>query len=391
MQREQNFDLFAITAPGLERVCAAELAGLGAAGEAEPGGVSWRGDARSLYRANLESRTASRIVARAGVFRARGFEELERHVARLPWRAFVAERAQVVLRVTSRKSKLYHEGAIAERVSRVLQDRFGVGTAGRWKGDDESDAVADEPGGQLVIVRFLRDTCTISVDASGALLHQRGYRQAIGRAPLRETVAAALLLAAGWDGAVALVDPMCGSGTIPIEGALLARRIAPGIANAQFTPRAYAFQEWPGFDADEWRAVVTAAQRAVLQRAGVPIVGTDAHGGAVNAAIANAARAGVAADVAFERRALTALEPPASDGHLVTNAPYGVRVGEQRELYALYAALGRVAAERLHGWRVSLLAADARLAAATGLPLQERLATRNGGIAVRLLSADIPE
>lgn len=394
------YDLFAITAPGLSELCARELSALGVDGIAEPAGVAWRGDVLSMYRANLHVRTASRIIARVGEFRARGFPELERHAAKLPWRDFLTPGAQVVLRVTCRKSRLYHEGAVAERVARVLADAVGAEVVGSAP-DDERDAASDDriddaaharvdaapesASVQLVIVRFLRDTCTISLDSSGRLLHLRGYRQALAKAPVRETIAAAVLLAADWRGDTPLVDPLCGSGTIPIEAALIARRIAPGLARRDLAARPFAFQRWPGYHAPDWTAIVESA-RAEVTDARVPIVGADRDAGAIAAARANAERAGVEGDVTFERGTLRQLEPPPGRGSLVTNPPYGVRVGDRQGLRPLYADIGRVAATRLAGWDVTLLVADDALARATGLPLRPLLATRNGGIPVRVVS-----
>jgi putative N6-adenine-specific DNA methylase len=378
----EALELFAVTAPGLEAICAAELGGLGIDGSAGEGGVSWRGDRALLYRANLELRTASRIVARLGSFRARTFPELERHAARLPWGRLLEPGTAVSLRVTSRKSRLYHGGAVAQRIARVLADQLAAAVdVGRDDDDDDGGAA------QLVVVRFLRDVCTISIDSSGTLLHQRGYRQAIAKAPLRETIAAALLLGSGWRGSTALLDPLCGSGVIAIEAALLARRIPPGLAAADRAPRAYAFQAWPGYDSVRFDAIVQAARARILPAAGVSIVATDRSAGAISAARSNAERAGVMGDVVTAQRPLSELQAPAAEGHLVTNPPYGVRVGERSELAPLYAALGRVAMERLPRWKVVLLAAEPRLAAATGLPLHELFATRNGGIPVRVLCA----
>src|SRR5690606_21549021 len=142
--------------------------------------------------------------------------------------------------------------------------------------------------GQLVVVRFLRDECLVSADASGALLHRRGYRRAVAKAPLRETLAAAMLTAVGWDGSVPLVDPFCGSGTIPIEAALIARRIAPGIASAELAPRAFAFERWPSFEAGTWSEVVVSARAEVRDATRHPIRGSDRDAGAIAAARANA-------------------------------------------------------------------------------------------------------
>ena len=413
----REYDLFAVTAHGLAGLCATELAQIGVSGAVEAGGVSWRGPARTMYQANLQVRTASRVIARVGEFRARGFAELERHASKLPWQDFLVPGATVVLRVTCRKSKLYHEGAVAERIARVLAEKAGVTVLGTNAEDDDTDAVVSDAiatdvkatdaestdaigalaantaarapaissNAQLIIVRFMRDVCTISVDSSGALLHQRGYRQALAKAPLRETIAAAMLLASGWRGDSPLIDPLCGSGTIPIEAALLARRVAPGIASADLSPRAFAFEHWPGFDRAVFDDLVRSAREKV-RPANVTIVAADRDAGAISAARSNAERAGVAGDIDFIRAPLEDLTAVAGTGHVITNPPYGVRVGDRRQLHALYAALGRVAGMRLPGWTVTMLAADDALAAATGLPLVEVLATRNGGIPVRLLT-----
>jgi putative N6-adenine-specific DNA methylase len=378
-----SLSLFAATAPGLEPIAAGELRRLGIAGAAEDGGVFWEGGLPDLYAASLHLRTASRVLVRAAAFRARSFHELERHADRVPWERFVPTGGAVRLRVTSRKSRLYHEGAIAERLLRAVERRVGAVDAGGER-DRDGDAEA-EAEAQLFVVRFVRDAATISADASGALLHRRGYRQALAKAPLRETLAAAMLLASGWREDAPLLDPMCGSGTIPIEAALLARRIPPGLAGRDRAPRDFAFLRWPGFDAERWAETVERARDAILPAATAPIVASDRDAGAVEAARANAARAGVEGDVELLARPLSALEAPAAPGWLVTNPPYGLRVGESAPLRNLYAALGRVARGRLRGWTVALLSADRAMERQTGLRLTEALRTRNGGIPVRLM------
>src|SRR4051812_39766155 len=312
--------LFAVAAPGLEGLCAAELRALGIAAAAEPGGAAWAGTMDDLHRANLWLRTASRVVVRAATFRARTFIELERHARKVPWERWVVPGRAVRLRVTSKKSKLYHEGAIAERLLGFIDERVGgVGATSAAKGPEEEDDGGDA---QLFVVRVLRDEVTISADASGALLHLRGYRQAVAKAPLRETLAAGMLLGAGWRGDAPLLDPMCGSGTIPIEAALLARTIAPGLAAASREPRAFAFTAWPGHDAAAWARAVDEARDAILPAAPVPIAGSDRDAGAVEAARANAERAGVAGDVGFAVRPVSAMEPPPGTGLLICNPPY---------------------------------------------------------------------
>jgi putative N6-adenine-specific DNA methylase len=384
---------FAIAAPGLEPIVAGELGRLGIPATIESGGVAWTGTLASVARANLWLRTASRVVVRVAEFHTRTFHELERHARKLPWERFILSGAPVRFRVTSRKSRLYHTGAIAQRlldaaatrvgaVSASEGPRGGAQPAGTRKDDDVYDD-DDDAAAQLFIVRVVRDICTVSVDTSGVLLHRRGYRQAVAKAPLRETIAAAMVLGSEWPGTAPLIDPLCGSGTIPIEAALLARRIAPGVS------RQFAFQGWPEFDAALWARMVGQARERELTRAPAPIRGSDRDAGAVEAARANAERAGVAADVELDRRPLSAIEPSPARGWVVTNPPYGMRVGDAGAVRDLYAALGNVLRERFAGWTLALLSQDQGLERQVGVVLRERFATLNGGIPVRLVMGDV--
>ena len=386
MTAEEAFQLFAVTAPGLEDVVARELVGLGTTPSVEAGGVAWDGGLRSLSEANLPPRAASRVLVRVTSFRARSFIELERHLRRIDWTPYTAPRVPAAFRVSSRKSRLYHQRAIEERFAREYAAATGGETrVGGGAGSGEDDADGAEAGEQLFIVRFQRDVCTVSADASGALLHRRGYRQAVARAPLRETLAAALLHVSGWTPGEALLDPFCGSGTIPIEAALIARDVAPGLANEALTPREYAFTRWPGFDAGLFDEVVDAARLRVRDEP-VPILrGSDRDEGAIRAAQANAERAGVRDMIEFEVRTLSAAAPSEPAGWIITNPPYGVRVGEERPLRDLYATLGRIVRES-PGWRIAMISANEQLERATGMELTRLLATRNGGIAVRVAS-----
>lgn len=381
-------EFFAVAAPGLEPVVARELHELGMRGSAQSGGVTWHGHASSLYTAVLHLRTASRVLLRVAGFQVRGFAELEQHARAIDWGAFLRQGDSVRLRVTAGRSKLYHEGAIAERILGAIARTVSVQAASPDTDDDTSDARDDRA--QTFVVRIVNDRCTISIDAGGRLLHMRGYREQVGKAPLRETIAAAMLIAGDVPADRPVLDPMCGSGTIAIEAALRARRIAPGLAAASRQPRAFALQRWPAFDAGRWHEVVSRARAQILPHAPAPIVASDRDAGAVAAARANAQRAGVAGDVAIEQHALSAAALPEEAGSLVTNPPYGLRVGEQAALRDLYAALGNLARNRLHGWRLLMLAADRRLAGQLGLPLATVLETRNGGVAVELLATDIP-
>jgi putative N6-adenine-specific DNA methylase len=381
-KQPNRLSAFAVTAPGLEPICAAELKALGIRATIEEGGVAWKGDLESVARANLWLRTASRVIVRVAEFTAKAFYELELHAKQIPWDRFVAPGAKVDFRVTCRKSKLYHSDAVAERLATALARQVsGVRMVKASDADDENAAESDR---QLFVVRFLRDVCTVSADSSGALLHFRGYRQELAKAPLRETLAAAVLLGAGWSGETPLADPMCGSGTIPIEAAMIARRMAPGRA------RSFAFLRWAHPDKKMWSALLESARAGELPKSPVQIVGADRDAGAIAAARANAERAGVADDVVFVQQSISALPPAQGPGLVVVNPPYGVRVGDAGALKNLYAQLGNVMREQRSGWTLGLLSADRALERQTRLPLEEQFRTRNGGIPVRLVTAPTP-
>jgi putative N6-adenine-specific DNA methylase len=382
-------DCFAVTAPGLEAICAGEARSLGldARVPRDGGGVSWRGNATSIARANLWLRAASRVVVRAARFRATAFYELELQAKRIAWERFLSPGSTVALRVTCRKSKLYHSDAVAERfvesigrrVNGVVVDASSSADKGDERDDETLDAQDAPAARQLFIVRLVHDECTVSADSSGELLHRRGYRRALAKAPLRETLAASLLLAAEWKGDTPLVDPMCGSGTIPIEAAMLARRMAPGRA------RSFAFERWPGHDASAWASIVDEARSSELPRCPVAIEGYDRDEGAIGAAQANSERAGVADDICWAVQPISALAPAIGPGLMATNPPYGVRVGEAGRLRDLYAQLGHVARRARTGWDVALVSANSTLERQTQLELNERVRTRNGGIPVRFV------
>ena len=380
MKRQEELNIFAIAPPGLERVVAGELKQIGIPGTAIQGGVEWKGDFQQLRRANLYLRTASRVVVRVAEFRARTFFELERHAAKVDWRSYLSTSKPVLLRVTSKKSKLYHEGAIAERLLRAIREKTGAVAA------DKLDEDAIGANVQLFIVRVSRDEFTISADSSGALLHFRGYRQDIAKAPLRENLAASLIQLAGWDARTPLLDPFCGSGTIPIEAALIARNIPPALAMADRKPREFAFEHWPIHDRRAWETDIQHA-RGQIRNTAAPIFGSDRDYGAIDAALANAERAGVNDIIRFAAAPLSAAPHPSDAGVLVTNPPYGVRVSEDTDLRNLYAALGRYMREELRGWRLVMMSADAQLEAQTRLALRVLAETKNGGIAVRVVSS----
>ena len=349
---------------------ARELSALGEQPRIDDGGVTWEGDARSLMRANLWLRTASRVLVRVARFKATRFYELEARAKQTPWERYLGPGVHTEFRVTARKSKLYHSDAIQERLANS------VGRHAKGIRDARRPALDVGDRTQLFVVRVVRDEFTISADTSGALLHMRGYRQEVGKAPLRETLAAALLMAAEWKGDAPLVDPFCGSGTIPIEAARIARGIPPGLN------RRFAFSHWPAFDAGTWEALIADAERGIRPRSSALILASDRDEGAIAASAANAARAGVADDIAFSVRPISAIEPPEERGLLASNPPYGVRIKGKSDVRNLYAQLGKVLRSRWSGCRVALFAPDPRLIAQTGIEASEAIRTSNGGIRV---------
>src|SRR5258708_5339734 len=311
-------DCFAICAPGLEPLVHDELTELSIACEPVLGGVSWRGSSSTIALANLWSRIATRVVVRIGSFRARTFFELERHAKKIEWEKYVGAGSAIRFRVTCRKSKLYHSDAVAQRFQEAVARRTGGDVVIAAAADDDAER---ETPAQLFIVRFERDICTVSADTSGALLHRRGYRQAIAKAPLRETLAAAMLRGAGWMGRSPLADPLCGSGTIAIEAAMVARRIPPGLT------RNFAFLGWPGAETDRWLELLAHARAQILKASPVAISASDRDAGAIDAARANAERAGVAGDIELAVQSISAAGTlRGGHGGLITNPPYGERL-----------------------------------------------------------------
>jgi putative N6-adenine-specific DNA methylase len=267
---------------------------------------------------------------------------------------------------------------VAERVAGAIEDRLGRPVEPQVEQTD--DERGTDSSTQLIIVRLVHDQCTLSVDSSGALLHRRGYRLATAKAPLRETLAAGVLMASGWDLAAPLLDPFCGSGTICIEAALMARGLAPGRA------RRFNFMDWTGFNASLWQSLL--AQAGATSTSARPrLLASDRNAGAIQAARANADRAGVAHDIEFVTRAISAIEPPPTPGWIITNPPYGVRVSQNTDLRNLYARFGQVVRARCTGWHLAMLCDRMQLARQTGLDFDRGLPLMNGGLKVKLLRA----
>jgi putative N6-adenine-specific DNA methylase len=269
---------------------------------------------------------------------------------------------------TCRKSRIYHAGAAVERVAKAIAAATG--------------GTLDDKSGLRVSVRIENNLCTLSIDTSGELLHKRGHKQAVGKAPLRETLAANLLRMAGYTGTEPVLDPMCGSGTFIIEAAEIAMGLAPG------RERSFAFESLPSFSAAKWQAMKAGLQQTAPTH---HCFGFDRDKGAVDMASANADRAGVAAITAFAKQSVSELQRPDSvPGLVIVNPPYGARLGDKTKLGALHAALGHTLMLRFDGWRVALVTSERSLAYQTGLPFKQPGPPINhGGLRVKLYVTDV--
>lgn len=342
----QRLDAAAICTPGLESFLEDELSALGIKPKRGAHGVvPFRATTRQLYVANVWLRTASRVLVRLETFRATDFAHLQLRASEIDWAPWIGDDVAPEFRVTSQKSKLYHTEGIAQRLHKI------VGPATR--------------GGpvQPFVVRFEKDLCTISVDTGGTPLNHRGWRSDIGIAPIRPTMAAAMLMSAGYDGSAPLADPFCGSGTIAIEAALMARSMPPG------GERRFAFQTWPSFESGTWASVRGEIKSKSQPELPVVVEATDRDSLAVEITEKNAKRAGVGDAVRVEKRVVSHLEGRTGPGWIVTNPPYGKRVGDG-ELSPLYKRFGAVLRERRPQYSLTMVANDRSLAKAADGRLQ---------------------
>jgi putative N6-adenine-specific DNA methylase len=362
------FAIFLATAPGLETALAGEVTTLGfGPANPVPGGVEITGGWPEVWRANLSVRGANRVLARIGEFRAMHLAQLDKRARKFDWGSVLRSDVPVKVEATCRRSKIYHAGAASQRIARAITETLGAPEGGER-------AIR-------VMARIEDDLVSLSVDTSGALLHRRGHKQATGKAPLRETLAALFLRQCGYEGGEQVIDPMCGSGTFVIEAAEIARGLAPG------RDRRFAFETLATFDAPAWqemRAGITPRDTDLR------FAGFDRDAGAVRMAGENAARAGVAGCTAFACQPVSALaRPDGPPGLIMVNPPYGARIGNRKLLFGLYGSLGEALRREMRGWRVGLVTSDGGLARATGLPfLPPGPPVAHGGLKVTLWRTD---
>lgn len=363
-------NLFVVVSPGLEEVCAKELTMLGLSSvRVVPGGVEFSGRLADIYRANLWSRCASRILVRLGSFRCRAFPDMYHRALRLPWGRFLRGATTVDVRVTCHHSRLMHGGRIAETLQAAIDKSLG------------RDPDSPQKPEQLVVARMINDELSLSIDSSGPLLHRRGYRRSSTRAPLRETLAAGILMLLDWQPTMPLADPMCGTGSFILEGAMMASGRAPGLG------REFTFMNWPGFRAGLWQQLCRDAGK-LQQPVRIELQGADLDPAAVAAANSNLASLDVEGAVGFRQCALADQPVRQSPGLLVCNPPYGHRLKPGTSLPEFYSGLGQGLARSFPGWRLALLCPDGGLVRATGLSFEKTVELDNGGLKVGLYVAE---
>ena len=339
----RTFDLLVPCHFGLEAVLKREIYDLGyEITKVEDGRVTFEGDEEAICRANIFLRTAERVLIQVGRFKATTFEELFQGIKNLPWEEYIPEDGKFwVKKASSINSKLFSPSDIQSIAKKAMVERM--------KQKYRKDWFKEDGAPYPVRIFLLKDEVTVALDTSGDSLHKRGYRTMTSKAPLTETLAAALILLTPWRANRILVDPFCGSGTFPIEAAMIAANIAPGM-NREFTA-----EQWTNLiDRKLWYECVKEAEDMIDTEVEVDIQGYDIDGDVVKAARENAKRAGVDHMIHFQQRAVADLNHPKKYGFLISNPPYGERLEDKADLPALYTQIGE-AYQRLDSWSMFLI------------------------------------
>jgi putative N6-adenine-specific DNA methylase len=375
-------EFFAVTAPGLEPLCLKELSELdltSQTGRAVTGGVAFSGRLQDAYLANLRLRTATRILMRIGAVHATRFDQLEKGVNEIPWELYLPPSAPVTLRAAASRCRLYHKEAIAERVRRCIAERFSARGFG-------SNSLRTGDISQTVFVRGTSDRFLFSLDSSGDPLYKRSIKTDVGRAPLRETLAAASLMWAGYTGDNPLIDPLCGSGAFSLEAALIGARIPPG----HF--RDFAFMGWPAFRSTRWTHIKSEARKEIRRSPIQPIFASDRDQNLCRALEKATLKHGLEEWITVTRRDFFDFSPrdlTRRTGWVTLNPPYGRRLGSPEEKNRLLAVI----IDRLHreyrGWTMVLLVPGRNPARFLKFPVTTRTLF-HGGLTLNLLIGTIP-
>ncbi|MBI2225557.1 MAG: class I SAM-dependent RNA methyltransferase [Betaproteobacteria bacterium] len=363
---------FAPCPRGLEALLAQELAALGAIDvKTTDGGAHFAGPLQLCYRANLESRIASRILWRVAVAPYRSEDDIYRTTLALTWPLWFEASNTLRVNVSALRCPLKSLDFVTLRIKDAICDAFRAHCGGRPSIDTRAPDVR-------VHAFLTAEELTLYLDTSGEPLFKRGYRSAAGEAPLRENLAAGILRLAGWTPGEPLLDPMCGSGTLPIEAALMALGIAPGAR------RSFGFEKLNNFDRKAWDKVKSDALARERPRTALPIYGSDLYGEELKAARANLAAAGLENVISLKQANVLEISAPAASGVIVTNPPYGVRLGAHEELAQFYPKLGDALKQKFSGWRAYIFSGDRELPKLIHLAASKRTPLYNGALECRL-------
>lgn len=374
---DPDLTCFAAVPRGAEELAAAELLILGIS-NAKPGrgGVSFHTNRSGLYRSNLWLRTASRVLIQLAQFSCSSPIELYLGVHAIPWQDIITPDMTLSVDCSLRDSLLTHSGFVALKTKDAVVDLIREVYGTRPNVDTTSPDVR-------INVHLYKNICTISLDSSGESLDRRGYRLERNEAPLRETLAAAVVALTGWDGSIPLADPMCGSGTIPVEAALMAAHIPPGLQ------RSFGFQRWLDYDPDLWERLCEEAKGGINRLPLGLVTGYDLDSKALLLAGRNCTKAGLEGQIHFFHAAMQDFRPEGEDGILILNPPYGKRLGVEDDLRELYCQIGDVMKKRCRGWTGYVLTGNLELAKYIGLKASRRFVLYNGAIECRLLKYDL--
>lgn len=374
-----ELSFFATCARGLEPILAEELRQLPANGvQPGRGGVAFTGDRGTLYRANLELRTAIRVLQPICEAHVTSPDELYEAMKEIDWSEILTLNHTFAIDCNVRDSFITHSLYAALRVKDAICDQF-VENCGKRPSVD-----LEEPMVKLNLHIF-RDDAILSLDSSGDSLHKRGYRPILNRAPLNEALAAALLLHSKWDVTTPLIDPMCGSGSIPIEAAWMALKRPPGLTRKRF-----GFQGWMDYDVELFTDLRDYLRRRVLKQLPAPIKGSDIRHDAIEFSLTNSKAAGIGHLLEFEKRDLRQMNlPDGPPGTVICNPPYGERLGEEEDVKTLYREMGETFAKRCAGWRCWVFTGNAKLIREFKLKVAEKIPLMNGTIPCQFVRFDV--
>jgi putative N6-adenine-specific DNA methylase len=368
---------FATTARGLEEITAQELTKLGAKDvKTDFTGVHFTGDQRLLYKVNLWGRTIFRVLQTIKTVKAKNRHQLYQQVQKINWSKYIQPEQTLSVRATGENQELNHTHFTALQIKDAIVDQQMQYTGKR------SSVDTDQPN-ICINAHIHEDSCILSLDSTGESLHRRGYRPAVGLAPLKETLAAALLYLTEWEGDRVLYDPFCGSGTILLEAALLGLNIAPGLSRDFFL-----FQNWADFDEQLWEELLEEAEKAQKNKI-PPIIGSDVDADIVRQAQKNAKICHLDRDIEIYQRHLVDIQPPAPSGIILCNPPYGKRIADTESLFPLYKLLGDILKQRFQGWTAYIFSGNKELTKKIGLRTSRRVPIDNGGIPCTLLKYEL--